>query len=558
MEIPPVKPLNISFPSTEEREQIGRRRKLTKEEVEAHLDRVKRRKRETLARHSLGDRHSSSINDHDHDKVSIRIGGSIHGSQWTELAPTLRQEELPHSGKDDEMLFSSDHSSQFSSVVLDDGINGKKISRKRNPPSSQSLGLNYVHTIPRDRGYVGRSAIRPVYASNATTNVRMQDQLTLKSFVEGENTRLQRDTSDLEIGKSLVGNYLNTTSYNPTNMRLVFGSQQLHTNSSRSDTVHQSEEPSRSERSMCAQASKPSEECELDPDEEEWRGFLDISGSSEVAIEERSLNCQSQLGDTGHKDERDHERTLVGVRRSSSPLEVSAYENADDQAELSIALKTNARDITTQYDTVQQDAILEQDTAAQTPDDNNNFQEMTKPPGKVDTPDENKAWYKFVFGHEMDEDAKSDPDMPLDSTYQRSAKILQPVYLNSADSLAVQPSDILSTPPTTDLPQALHSSLLTTAASSTSPPHSTLHPSQTSTACSLPTPRRILFRKPIPFTGKYPRPTALCIGHASISSPLAPQTRRRGRKAGLTESTAAEDGSMASVLEDEDEDDIED
>lgn len=84
------RPLKMTFPSFEEKQKVGRRRKLTKADIE-------RRNQVTHQRSSPVEKEQSGLlrvprrkeHELDHDEVSVRVGSVIHGSQKTDKSAVL-------------------------------------------------------------------------------------------------------------------------------------------------------------------------------------------------------------------------------------------------------------------------------------------------------------------------------------------------------------------------------------------------------------------------------------------------------------------------------------
>ena len=124
LDLAPVQQFTMNFPTDREQERVGRRRRLNTEDF---VRREKQQREKTTVHHGKYRRHSkstayiTSIPAQD-DRVSIRFGTSIHGSQWTQLAGAQQSTQLnttPDGKNSDEMLFSSGtHSNKSSKSLL--------------------------------------------------------------------------------------------------------------------------------------------------------------------------------------------------------------------------------------------------------------------------------------------------------------------------------------------------------------------------------------------------------------------------------------------------------
>ena len=119
----PTRPFTMAFPTGRGQERVGRRRRLNTDD----LARQEKQKRESIVQQhrnpdmDFRSRERARRTPAQEDKISVRFGTSIHGSQWTQLPPrdSLMEENVSLENKNsDEMLFNSSTPSDKSRVFL--------------------------------------------------------------------------------------------------------------------------------------------------------------------------------------------------------------------------------------------------------------------------------------------------------------------------------------------------------------------------------------------------------------------------------------------------------
>ncbi|KAL9121938.1 MAG: hypothetical protein Q9187_001502 [Circinaria calcarea] len=185
------KPLKMTFPSFEEKQKVGRRRKLTKADI-ARRNQVTHQRSPPVQKERSGLSRVPRRKEHglDHDEVSVRVGSVIHGSQRTDkggvLAPANSYLPTSHEILDDstyspekphlplrldtQPVFSAEmpmYSMQSSKGRLTDSIH------------SQEMPINSTYSIQG-------KLLRPMHSDNLHGESMNSDEMLLHSIHSDE------------------------------------------------------------------------------------------------------------------------------------------------------------------------------------------------------------------------------------------------------------------------------------------------------------------------------------------------------------------------------------
>ena len=508
---PVVKPLKITFTSFEEGRMVGRRRKLDNITAEYHGKRAR-----TIAQqddrgvsHRLP-RHSKSLYAEDlaSDAVSVRIGTSIHGSQWTALQASSTSEHVHYTDSTSERLDANCVPTTYSvNKVLEDNVDAS----------------SSVFEPLESCGKSSSSIFEPLESDPGNFQYHVP--------VSQRKNRVEDNKSPA----------LTPSHTRQRNGRLIFPSSPLRPQASNSVafTISASRIPT-TDRSISAQASNE-ESIESNSNEEEWRGFVDIGFISDDMIAKGNYSSDipesTNNGFASDPTESGEWPGITGEQSSSPSMLYSGFSCSDDaqrdgsapapgnndgndssnlivialpgilkmglgysptrtfnessppQASLKLVscMKPTEPFVATGQDTLNQEPTHSQITQKDAEEDPDN------------------VWYRFVFGNDKKVEENSE------SEEQERLQLKSPV-----ESLVVEASEPLSakwssTPTKSSLKAVI----------SSSPDPLALQDSDLSEEGNQVHQPKVIFRKPIRFDGTKPRADTVHIGRnlRSSSSP---------------------------------------
>ena len=431
---PLARPLRITFPSIEEKDRVGRRRKLDRDDQQRYVEPPAKRIKPTMMQSHLRKmRSSSDFDGFPMDDVSIRFGTSIHGSQRTAMPklPTTQrsqysgqtpvrqkrvarelgsQERLRRSSGDleDSMLLDAE------SDIMEEELPDRTYLNREHHPYTSSIAEKY-------RGDRYRSISNELLDDNSLPVHHRPDQV-MKN--QGQNAR-----DELELRQeTLTGHHKENRSIQRRSQKARMTAStdrpMLESTPQPLDPSSSSIAPSlfnlyitQSERSIQVHANRPHELIVDDDDEEPWRTFLGPAESlrtsgcadtdSQQLVEDARAENEFQEPDYEvGSDSPDRSTPLPGGLAPSQPtieqvdprLDVPMMLSDDPResenkamASFNILTATSKNPITSKEDTVSLPAKnplpppLDADPQSPRP--------YYKPPRSS----ENEAWYHFVF-----------------------------------------------------------------------------------------------------------------------------------------------------------------
>ncbi|MCJ1474399.1 hypothetical protein MMC13_003057 [Lambiella insularis] len=562
LNLPKAKPLAITFDSFEDKQLIGRRRKLRDEDVPLTAKRFRSENDLLKPNQPMGSANAKS------DYISVRVGSSIHGSQCTTGQHITPARNAPIDTFSDRILFTSKQENTSPESMLFDTVDlsgrsqrgphdlQQQATASKSPRLLASLSPTErvkkslrPHHILKSEDRLKRklqaeihdhdSTISPrshKYSSTFPETPERQAPITSGGGNQASTLLPKYSTSHLNQPKLLQATTTRNTetwlgnadrfvsrktqtsagtSQKPPDLtysgRLVFPS------SPRLETPGALVLAPHTGRSVSSNASilvEPSEltRCkDFGSDEEEWRGFLDVGMSSDIMLDNGPAS--SDVAEHGSKiSEATNMAPAAANALALDEVAASSSEFIGFSQDL-VSTGSSARNrisncATPNWRIGNKGAEFAPEVKEET------MKEAAK--------SEDDAWYKFVFGHEKDGD--SDPD---DQQYQSSKRY------TSQDSLAAHASDVHASEllGRSSFPGKEESSPTTNLA----PPHETSCHSLVVNASSSPDvlafspvgtapgqaglPRKVVFTRPVPFAGTRLPETTLHLGHSS-SSPL--------------------------------------
>ncbi|MCJ1432756.1 hypothetical protein MMC27_002113 [Xylographa pallens] len=550
---PTVKPLKITFTSFEERQMIGRRRKLDENIADRHAKR-KRGVGDTddfVVSHRLST-HRMPLYPKEvaSDAVSVRIGTSIHGSQGTRLQPSSRDDLRFHP---DGLCKQSDakcaHMMLSVNEVLKDDANASS-SIFEALESSANASLSVIE-IPHDRvEYISQSRDqrkqlhRSIPFSTSQSSKGDCKAATVITRRPPGNAQHHIPVSQHQTSAEYIMSSASSHGHaRQQNGRLIFPTSPFRPQAS--DNVNSTASANSiptSDRSISAQASKDEDSIEFNSSEEEWRGFVDIGFTSDDMPD--TCNPSSDILEittiaTNLDPAEKGEWVDLLEDLSSSPSMLDAGYSCSDNTPHGESVQAPNRDDGNQYSDLivvtipsmlirgigdlptrpfdesypiqagpqmvgtirptEPSAAIDQDTLM---DQKGRYHQTLKEETQED-PD--SVWYRFVFGHEKAADDLSEGEEQ--KRFRRDSPV---------DSLVVEASESMSakqssTPTTKSLVTALNSS---------PDPLSLPTSSFPAVGNQAPQPKKpkVIFRKPIRFDGPRPRADVVHIGQNLRSS----------------------------------------
>ena len=434
---PLARPLRITFPTIEEKDRVGRRRKLDRDDQQRYVEPPAKRIKPTMMQSHLRKmRSSSDFDGFPMDDVSIRFGTSIHGSQRTAMPklPTTQrsqysgqtpvrqkrvarelgsQERLRRSSGDleDSMLLDAE------SDIMEEELLDRTYLNREHHPYTSSIAEKY-------RGDRYRSISNELLDDNSLPVHHRSDQV-MKN--QGQNARDEPELRQETLTSHHKGNRSIQRRSQKARMTASTDRPILESTPQPLDPSSSSIAPSlfnryitQSERSIQVHANRPHElivDDDDDDDEEPWRTFLGPAESlrtsgcsdtdSQQLVEEARAENEFQEPDYEvGSDSPDRSTPLPGGLaplqptieqvdpRLDVPMMLSDEPKESENkamASFSTVMATTKNPITSKEDTVSLPAknplppSLDADPQSPRP--------YYKPPRSS----ENEAWYHFVF-----------------------------------------------------------------------------------------------------------------------------------------------------------------
>ena len=431
---PLARPLRITFPSIEEKDRVGRRRKLDRDDQQRYVEPPAKRIKPTMMQSHLRKmRSSSDFDGFPMDDVSIRFGTSIHGSQRTAMPklPTTQrsqysgqtpvrqkrvarelgsQERLRRSSGDleDSMLLDAE------SDIMEEELPDRTYLNREHHPYTSSIAEKYrvdryrsISNEPLDDNSLPVHHRSNQVMKNQGQNARDEPELrqeTLTGHHKGDRS-IQRRSQTARMTASTDRPILESTP------------QPLDPSSSSIAPSLFNRYITQSERSIQVHANRPHELIVDDDDEEPWRTFLDPAeslrtsgcadtGSQQLVEDVRAENEFQEPDYEVGSDLPDRSTPLPGGLaplqptieqvdpRLDVPMMLSDEPKESENkamASFSTVMATTKNPITSKEDTVSLPAknplppSLDADPQSPRP--------YYKPPRSS----ENEAWYHFVF-----------------------------------------------------------------------------------------------------------------------------------------------------------------
>ena len=401
----PTRPFTMAFPADRKRARVGRRRRLNTDDLarweKQHHEKVKRR--HGSSRQSLQSAERIIYAPGQGERVSVRFGTSIHGSQWTQLPgtqPRTGPDATPDRQASDEMLFDSSTPSDIARTQP----NGNKVNRA-NSATYEKEREGYTLAAP-----LGNRNSSSANANHGTGNGQELD----------DNEMLFGRTPD---GKSMLAQA---------------------SRSSKSTRNEGEEERWRNFTTPKESTDSVSKTPGLET-KNEILGHSSPRRGKPSRLAERASSPKSTFS-THHANqipipaEPVHPNLIQSSQTGPTPLEKEngglGPKLAKEQREMSARSTSSSPSI---------------ESPAQ--DGGNARKELSplKPPRVLALPplyDENAAWFKFVFGagYESSQDPEQNPDLGHDSTKR-------PAIASSLEGNASQPPDAPPSPnPSSSLP----------------------------------------------------------------------------------------------------------
>ncbi|MCJ1381829.1 hypothetical protein MMC17_004940 [Xylographa soralifera] len=541
---PAAKPLKITFTSFEERQMIGRRRKLDENPAQHHAKRTRTigHKDDLVVSHRLPT-HRASLYPEDvaSDAVSVRIGTSIHGSQRTGLLPSSKDDHVSHLDSTSEQLnANSAHATLSINELLENDADASSsvfepLESIADSSSSLFEPLEFttdaslsVIEIPNDGvGYTSQSIDqrdelhRLVPLSIPHSSDGSYRAATVVTRRPPRNVQYnvpiyqhQKRTEDIMSPGSSHDHA------RQRNGRLIFPTSPLRMQATNNVTLAASTDSiPASDHSISAQASEDEGNIEANSNEEEWRGFVDIGFTSDDMFSTGNLSSdvletttKATISDPTESGERSG---LFEDQSSSQPMLDSSYSCSDHTQCGSPAQARDTNDgvslsgsfsgtfltqaspkLVSSYRPIEPSIATGEDTLED---------KVGKYPQTIEQEveeDPDSVWYHFVFGHDKEVDENGEKEE------QERLRRDSPV-----DSLVVEASEPLSAKQSsTSAPIGLG-----TAVSSSPDPLSLPVGKQ----AHQPKQPKVIFRKPVRFDGSKPRVDTVRIGqNLRSSSPL--------------------------------------
>ena len=413
LDLTATRPLKIKFPSIEDKARVGRRRRLTKEDLERRHRGLHAGFRPCAIGSNLVTRHTPHLGKN-RDEDLVRVGSSVHGTQGSQKKsnrhhPVHQMIERSQNSdealfnptdvtgqlsKSDDMLFSSIHSSDDTAPMLLD---------------NESDQMVRAFDCPRIEEPPTRSLQRS-QASDGGDLSGYQDRLNLsRGNHSPELVGLSHLAPDLTPPENDKCAHLGfSVRSSPPCLPL-----QNHSASS----FHMVESGHDQDQDKVTKASDELYLDSKDANTEDWKAFLSILESSFKSCDEEGLT----IADKAWQMPSGNKYTTEGDYKKKTLLSTDKKPMPDGKAISRIA--SNATEGVSNY--------------------------IPSPPklgsiskgAKEDMGDENAEWWRFVFGYENDEDSEGLPDLGYNDKANISAIDANRKGFDGQSSMVVEASD---------------------------------------------------------------------------------------------------------------------
>ncbi|MCJ1398104.1 hypothetical protein MMC11_001301 [Xylographa trunciseda] len=402
--VPIAKPLKITFASFEERQMIGRRRKLDENTSKQNAKRIRTGDHKddlVVSQRLRTDRRPLCQKDFHSDAVSVRIGTSIHGSQRTVRQPLNQGDYASHHDSTGEAR--NVHSSNAPSSVIEVLDDGTHASSSVFEPLESSIfeplesgadasssvieilddGLQSTSQSTDQRDQLPR--ITPLGTSDSSSGDCRAETGTTEELPGSLQHHVSMSQGQTRAEAIVSPAFLSNSASHQIG-RLIFPTSplRLHAPSNVVATV-KTNSILPSDRSISAQASNFEVKFEHDTDEEEWRGFMDLEMSSDEVL------------GPGFSNSFDTESVnpAQGLIQNNEAMELSNTPILDANDFKEAITKPIWSDTLTKLSVATCPDVFEDTVSRDTRTSKQKVEE-----------DENSAWYRFVFGDntEVDED----------------------------------------------------------------------------------------------------------------------------------------------------------
>ena len=555
---PLARPLRITFPSIEDKDRVGRRRKLEKDDLQRCVEPPLKRVKPTMMQSHLRKKRSSSDFDgFPLDDVSIRFGTSIHGSQRTTLPKLPTTQRSQYSGQtpvrqervarelgskkrlhrssrdlDDSMLLDAE-----SDMMEEDLLDWTYLNREH-PPSQSSVAEKYQEDRYRS---ISHELLDDNTFSGHHRNDRVKKKARYIAQNEPEATALSCHGDDGSIRRRRPKVRMTAAANNPTFEPIQ---EPLHPSDSDGASSLLNCHIRHLESSIQVHTSSPQELAVDDDDEETWRAFL---GSTESLTTSGNADTESQhfIEDAESENEFQEPGYEVGTDLAEdgtylpgglAPLQ-STSEQVDPSLDVPVMLsddsresenKAMARKVAATFDTLTattknhityKEDTISSPTKHPLPPLTDSDPRSPRPYYRPSRSSENEAWYRFGIPStsslpdedlgptlsSLNNEAPTSPTLsPRNTTSDFSSLLAEASSSSYLPRLCAPPPrqpELLTRDFTSSLPplsSAIPSSDIAVADTTHGPPSSIVAVAGTAHHRSS-SPIRIVFKKPVPF-----------------------------------------------------------
>ena len=498
-----LRPLKMDFPSIADRERVGKRRRLTEDDLHRGEGILIPRRRIVDGPQTYNQR-LTPIHDELDQQISVRVGSSIHGSQRTHDQPSVSNQDQG-SRASDGMLFDLHVHNVLSDGMLLDSPDAHNM---RGCKSKNSMYVNdRTEAIQLKSPITGGSVhVRdrslnqtPVtFTKNPVPRHKDNEVPHVSDTERREQASADRPDQDTEISHDHVPGILP----NVSSIRLISRSTPPQFRG-QDDNARKSRD---SDQSILAEASQGSGSKANDSTDEIWKAFVNLPESS-VCPEGIS---ESAVASTRSGD-------LIASKNTTKSENNKSERLTRDDLFMEQSKSISASAISC-FKVEQQ--LLGGRQPTQSP-------EQADLKDKFETEDANSAWYRFVFGFKEGEDIdeNGNPCWTMPTDYAGEDEMINAsMDGNVSEDSAVTPvrslpsgtANSLDVQPATSSPDPL---ALSVSPSTLSRPNKPAGPVQP----------KVVFKKPLPFVGRRFTNT-LRIGENLSSSPIAPEADLKRRK----------------------------